>query len=905
MTREVHFNITYQAGWQQELYILGSTPFLGEWVEHQALRLHSADGLHWCGSITLPVEVQELSYIYLVRDKQGDTVRREWKPLHQIQVPSSALSHIYCYDLWIDRPKHTAYYSSAFYDVLYRRTIDKADTLTTSEQSLLRLTLLAPTIPQNKVVYLSGATDLLGNWQVDAAQKMLYLGQGRWQIDLPIDEATLDGHIEFKYFVADLHRYAPIWEEGDNRVLSLEPNTVRGSWHIHSGATLMAELPQTRVAGLVAPLFSMRHDQDFGIGDFRSLREHIDWAEKTGLHVLQILPINDTTFYRDWRDSYPYNAISTDALNPIYIDLLDLEPLSDSTLQGHFVQEAKSLREATSVLYPQVATLKEKYLRQHFDEYGKATARKRAYKSFVQDNKSWLIPYIAFCILRDRHPNTCFDSWGAYQAFDRQAIEAFIEQPKQQQEAKYHIYTQYLLHEQLSAVAKYAEERGVVLKGDLPIGVAPHSVEVWTQATLFHTNRSAGAPPDDFARDGQNWGFPTYNWERMQEDNLAWWQQRFSRLGQYFKAIRIDHILGFFRIWEIPMGQCSGVLGHFNPAHPQPLSYWQQQLGFNGDITLLCRPIIAVGQAEELFGSYLTLLIQDGFLLWSDSHQQTLSPRYSEQKRWLSVSPNDIAGGNDSITKLIELCKEVALIADSNDSTLYHPRIAFERSLRFATWEKHLQDKWLQLSHGYFYEWHNTLWQETAHRRLSSICQSTDMLICAEDLGMIPKTVPETLEALGILSLELERMPKNLTASGYSTLQDLPYISVCTTSTHDMPPLRAWWQTLSYREQAEYIQSQQGNRGLSLESASDKIYRSIITAHLSSPSMLVVLPMQDWLSIDGSLHLQQAKDEQINHPENAQQHWGYRLPLSMRELQERAPQLSTNIKLLLETLGRE
>ncbi len=292
--------------------------------------------------------------------------------------------------------------------------------------------------------------------------------------------------------------------------------------------------PGFRGAGTAIPVFSLRSEEGFGVGEFRDIPKFVDWMERTGQCVLQLLPINDTTRHGEWGDSYPYSPVSSFALHPIYIHLPEVGVKEDAA----YLKAKKELNALPTVDYPRVVKLKIKYLKLAFAKNGAKDLATPACRKFIKDNAFWLEPYAQFCAKRD----------GISPDFYR--------------------WVQFHLDKQLSRAVKYAHEKGVFLKGDLPIGVGRDSVDAATYPQLYNLDSSAGAPPDFFSTDGQNWGFPTYNWEEMAKDDYAWWKARLRTMAKYFDAYRIDHILGFFRIWEIPLPHKSGLLGHFNPAMP-------------------------------------------------------------------------------------------------------------------------------------------------------------------------------------------------------------------------------------------------------------------------------------------------------------------------------------------------
>ena len=294
------------------------------------------------------------------------------------------------------------------------------------------------------------------------------------------------------------------------------------------------DLPGFRGAGTAVPVFSLRTADDFGIGDFRDLRPLVDWAASTGQCIIQLLPVNDTTRKGEWKDSYPYSPVSTFALHPLYLRLQDIGVKPTAA----FLKQQKELNALPEIDYPRVFKAKMAWIRKAYETCGAADMESQAFKKFYRENIEWLPEYTGFCARRDGL------------------------------EPEYYAWQQFHLDRQFSEEADYARSRGVHFKGDLPIGVSSDSAEAYWHPELFNLDSSTGAPPDFFSADGQNWGFPTYNWDEMAKDDYAWWKARLRKMSRYFDAFRIDHILGFFRIWEIPAGEKSGTQGHFNPALP-------------------------------------------------------------------------------------------------------------------------------------------------------------------------------------------------------------------------------------------------------------------------------------------------------------------------------------------------
>lgn len=884
----VTFSIEYRALPNERIWLQRQLSPDSSLDATKAFPLEDLGDGRWQTTLDLP-HSPSFCYSYYLGGPEGKPLRREWRIKHTL--PSTVVGkHLFTQDRWIDQPADAPSFSRALCDVLYQRR-GEADGLTSSTP-YLAFSVFAPSLRPEEGLFISGASPLLGSWEADEALPLSYLGQGRWMISLPLPLGTELGEavaLSYKYLIRTTEG-GWLWEEGANREAMLPTGASYDGIHFQD-SFLHLPTRSIRTAGIVAPLFSLRSEQDWGIGDFATLREAIDLVAEAEMHALQLLPINDTTFARDKGDSYPYNAISVDALHPIYADLSELGGLSDPARQQAFEEEAAELRSLPQVDYPRVLALKERYLRAAFAERGSTELASLDFSAFFAESEHWLRPYALYCVLRDQHSGVPPSHWAGWEQYDALRAATFAEKPEVREEIRYYYWLQFVLDRQLRAVRRYAEERRVFLKGDLPIGVAPHGVDVWIDPSLFHTDQSAGAPPDDFAADGQNWGFPTYDWERMQTDDFGWWRKRFARQAHYFHAFRIDHILGFFRIWEVPRSEHSGLLGHFHPALPYTLGEWQELLGVDFPVELLTQPLIYRADLAEVLGeSALEALCQQGYLK-ETSLEDFYHLLHTKQCDYDQPQLKE-ALGEEACLQLQQLCTETSLIRDPY-SEGYHPRIALERSRLFGRWDAELQGRWQAVSGDFFYVRHNELFQQTALRRLGALIEHTDLLLCAEDLGMIPATVPAVLEALQILSLELERMPKSFTPTGWADPKAFPSRSIATTSTHDMPSLRGWWSALPKSEQERYLSEElKQEEPLSEE----ELYRKIVAAHLDSPALATILPLSDWMSLEHRLWLTSPEDEQINHPEDPAQYWSYRFPLSVSSLRQHYPEWLTLIK---------
>ena len=640
-----------------------------------------------------------------------------------------------------------------------------------------------------------------------------------WSMEIPVDHAieyfytvTWQGREKRSEWVLCPHSFDPT--EVSNPEL---PAVQRDAW---------LDAPEDfRVAGTLIPVFSLRSRRSFGVGDFGDLRQMVDWVATTGQRLLQILPINDTTSSHTWADSYPYSCISVFALHPQYVELGALPPLKSEADRQRFDQMRQELNSLRQIDYERVNAAKMEYLHLVYEQEGKKTLASAAFKTFFAENERWLVPYAQYCFLRDTYGTGDFSQWPDHNTWDEGERKA-LSSPRNKafKEIAFYLFVQFVLADQLSSVHAYARTRGVILKGDIPIGVARHGCDVWQEPRYFNLNGQAGAPPDDFAEDGQNWGFPTYNWDEMLRDGCQWWERRFRNMAHYFDAYRIDHVLGFFRIWEIPMPVKSGLLGQFSPSQ-----------------ALTREEIINAGISEETLKNNTAPIIKDA-----------------------------------------NVSTDFLFLRDHKNPEVFHPRISAQKTSCFSRLSNQEQQAYNALYDNYFYHRNNQFWYEEAMQKLPKLVKATRMLCCAEDLGMVPACVQWVMDELGILSLELESMPKEAWVR-FGHVERNPRRSVATISSHDTPTLRMWWDE-DYERTQDYYNNILGMEGPAPHPLSGQMARHIIQRHLDCPSMLCVIALQDWLAIDEHLRLKDANAERINIPANPRHYWRYRMHLNIEDL---------------------
>lgn len=879
------FKIDYQTTWGETLFVSGSTPQLGQWDPARALQMKNQYPGEW--QVALETEVAELEYNYLLQDKNGNYIR-EWGPCRKVSFKKSNIEEARLRDFWrTGADPENALYSSAFQNVLLKRKDSSPKQKRNAWDKTLRLQLHSPFIDPRYHFALLGNDSILGEW--DEARALVLEGSNAplWKIDL--DASLLRFPLHYKYVIYDTENKRVIeWEEGNNRVIRDFVCESRQSLKIHTDEKFRQVTCQWKGAGVAVPLFSLRTEHSGGIGEFTDLYQLVDWSKKCGLKLIQLLPLNETVATHSWIDSYPYKSISVMALHPVFLNITKIGVLDEESLMIGFIKALSGFNGQESVHYEEVHKIKSKYFKMIFDQQMEMFLESPAYLDFFKANKEWLVPYAAFCYLRDQNKTANFRLWKSHSSYSRKEIE-HLTSPRNHPvypDIAVHYFIQYHAHKQLSEAVAYARTNGIVLKGDIPIGISPNSVEAWTQPDLFNLSQQAGAPPDDFADLGQNWGFPTYNWEVMAKDGYQWWKNRLKHMSRYFDAFRIDHIVGFFRIWEIPVQHIFGTMGHFNPALPFSRDeIIDRGITFNEE--RYTKPYIRDYFLRGLFGEF-TEEVRKKYLSEYEPGKFNLKPGFTTQKEvWdhfeASLKGGQISGKESRIRDgLCSLISEVLFVRDPVHPSLFHPRIAFHDTNSYMNLGDSLRYQLDELYIEYFYHRHDEFWRAQAMKRLPAILQSTDMLVCGEDLGMIPDCVPGVMKELGILSLEVQRMPKDPKIE-YLHPADAPYLSVSTTSTHDTSTLRGWWEEDPVKSE-RFFRTIMGNQASFSKVMEPWLARDIVLQHFWSPAMWAIFPIQDLLAMDEELRRQDFEAERINIPAVAQHYWRYRIHLTLEKL---------------------
>ena len=863
------FQINYRTVYGQELCIVETGSQVAGWTEANPLVLDCQGEDFWTTTVQLAAK-GTIVYKYAIRLQEGGYIYEAG--LDRKLTIRATDKQVVMRDFWQTVDYEKVFYSTAFLKSLFKRSpAPESAKKPKAKTGNVTFTIDLPQILPSQGVAIVGGIKQLGDWNVDKKLPMSDADFPVWKADIEVSGVEA---FEYKYVIYDL---------ATGNVCDMEWGENRHAWGLpEKGSRLRVNdrsfrrtMPRFRGAGVAVPVFSLRTEDGFGIGEFQDLKKLADWAALTGQKMIQTLPINDTTLTHTNRDSYPYNAVSVFALHPIYINIEKMGRLTPA-MKKKYEATKKKFNAKTIADYQCVYDEKMIYFEALYQSDCDACFASAEYKAFFEKNKGWLEPYAAFLAKRDK------------------------------KQTGFYYFLQFHADKQLSDAVAYAHSIGVAMKGDIPIGISPDSVDAAVEPNLFNLDASAGAPPDDFSISGQNWGFPTYNWDEMAKDGYDWWRRRFTKMQDYFDAYRIDHILGFFRIWQMRKTDVWGLCGHFVPALP----YSYDDLCAQGvclDWDRMTKPYIRSNFLGDVLG-YDTewakknaLLTRDGYVYWfrpefdTQVKVQEWYDRLMEDPKQLKAAGLSKEAAKNICNGLIYLHCEVLMVEDQRRPGWLHPRISIYQSHSFNELYSDQKEVLMRIYNEYFYRRHTQFWRDSAMRKLPTLIGATKMLCCGEDLGMVPACVPDVMHELQILSLEIQRMPKDPTVK-FAHPADAPYQSVCTTGTHDMNPLRAWWEEDRAVTQ-QFYNEQMGWWGDAPKEMTPEIAEFIINQHMYSPAMWTILPLQDWLAIDADVRIKDQFADRINLPSDPRHFWNYRMHLTLEKL-KKCDALNAKIKKL-------
>lgn len=893
---KIDFYLGYYTVPGQSLYITGNLGVLGNNDVNHAHQMDFINKDYWHTSI----EIDELfndtiEYRYVLKTEKNDflidgeqhrTIKQNGKDVIVI-------------DSWTSGGDYAnVFYTAPFQNVFFKD--QKHFKFKPAEPFTHIFKIKAPLLKENEAVCLVGSNNQLKNWQT--GDPVLLQKSGDWWVGF-VDLAGAQFPLAYKYGIYNLKKKEFVsFEEGDNRLLHFTASPSQETI-LHDGF-IRVNYNHWKAAGVSIPVFSLRTKESFGIGEFPDLKLLVDWAVECGLKLIQLLPVNDTIATHTWKDSYPYAAISAFALHPIYINMERTAGKKNATIIKSLAKKKKQLNALPEIDFETVLRFKINTLKEIYEAEGSGFLKEKDFTEFFEQNRYWLKPYAAFCLLRDRFETSEFSNWKNYSVYNEEEIERLCTpKSKQYKNIAFWYFVQYHLHLQLKDAVKYAHKKGIAIKGDIAIGVYRNGCDAWSHPDLFNMDQQAGAPPDDFAVKGQNWGFPTYNWAKMQEDHFTWWRKRFEQMSYYFDAFRIDHILGFFRIWSIPIDSVEGIMGKFVPAIPINIQeFAENAIWFDYD--RFCKPFITEEIIDQSFGEHAAFA-RNSFFQKNEKDIYELKEEFNTQRKVQHYfSQQDEHDENKKIKEaLFNIISNVILFEEpGSGKEAFHFRISIEHTSSYQQLDDNLKKKIWDLYIHYFYYRHDALWEKEALKKLPALKEATNMLICGEDLGMVPASVPGVMQQLGILSLEIQRMPKKAQMDFFYP-QNAPYLSVITPSTHDMSTVRGWWEEDPAKTQLFFnkVLQEQGEAPFFCE---PWINRAIVMQHLYSPAMWSIFQLQDLLGISEKLRRPNPNEERINVPANSNHYWRYRMHFLLEDLLKEK-EYNQQVKDLVENSGRD
>jgi 4-alpha-glucanotransferase len=895
----ITFQLKFHTKFGQTLHITGNHEIFGNKDIAKALPMRYLNDDLWTVTINLDkatIPPEGIVYNYFIRYEDG-IVSFDWGADKVLLAPALKTAEVFISDAW----NFAGYFENAFYTEPFKHVLLKNNYTPVKTKAPKTAThifkIKAPLLAKGQTLCLTGSATELGNW--DASKAVVLSRQADedfFSAKLDLSDAVMP--VVYKYAVFDIEQQKVLRHEGGSNRILFNACAKNRQIVVNDG---FAVLPNNswKGAGVAVPVFSLRSNNSCGAGEFTDIKLLVDWAKAAGLKLIQLLPVNDTTATHTWTDSYPYAAISAFALHPMYLHLQDIvQPKNKQVLEG-FETEKERLNKLDTVDYEAVNTLKWGILKKVYPLQKVALFASDDYQQFFKQNEHWLVPYAAFCYLRDKYNTADFNRWHGYTTYNAAEIKPLLNLASgAYDDIAIHFFVQYHLHVQLKEANQYAHANGVIVKGDIPIGVYRYGADAWQNPELYHMDMQAGAPPDDFAVTGQNWSFPTYNWGKMRESEFAWWKQRFEQMSYYFDAFRIDHILGFFRIWSIPVQSVEGIMGHFEPAIPvYRIEFDEKNIWF--DHNRYCKPYITDKLLNDVFGDQQNY-VKHTFLNYDGFGNYQLQPAFDTQRKVENYFAEQADNLHNKWLKqaLFNVISNVIFFeVEGSKGRQFHFRFGAEGTSSFKNLDGHTQNQLRDLYVNYFFRRQDEFWKQKALEILPGLKRSTNMLVCGEDLGLVPACVPDVMRQLGLLSLEIQRMPKDSTRSFFHPA-DAPYLSVVTPSTHDMSTIRGWWEENRAKTQ-QFYNNELGQWGDAPHFCDAWINKAIVIQHLNSPAMWSIFQVQDILGTSKEIRRDDPHEERINVPAIPKYYWRYRMHLPLEKLLEASDfnnDLFSNIK---------
>jgi len=642
-----------------------------------------------------------------------------------------------------------------------------------------------------------------------------------------------------------------------------------------------------RLIGAVVPVGALRSKNGMGVGEFHDLAAFALLCKKMKIGLIQILPVNDTGF-----ESSPYSSLTAFGLHPLYLRIEDLEEFEAAgrPIKKRIKEARERFDKETRFSHYEVLKEKLEICRAVF-ELKKAEITESAKTGNIAawiERNSWVKVYAVYRRLKEANELSSWKFWKEYRDVTAADIEKLWADNDLFEEHIFWVWLQQALDAQFSKAAKAITDAGIVLEGDLPILMNEDSCDVWAHPDIFIQDLSAGAPPDFYSPDGQNWGFPIYNWKAQEEDNFSWWRKRLEIAGRFYQAYRIDHVLGFFRIWASSRHDSSSALGRYVPYTPVTTRDLNDLKFDSGRIRWLSRPHITTAELWDELKKDLGGVFSDAEI--AASAQKIFSEaleRINKEELWLFKG--SISGEKDIHQIGFRPLIEKYLVKKWHDRLF----IEYEKGKFFPSWffrdskaykslnenERNALEELLEKRRVKS----EKIWEAQGKKLLSVLVESSHMLPCAEDLGETPACVPKVLSKLKILGLRVVRWHRlwGKESQPYIPFEEYPELSVCTPAVHDSCTVREWWEREANQGQfAGFI----GVPSL------PKMYnpgtaKIILSKIAAARSRFRVFQIQDLLHLSNKWYSKDPASERINVPgTNNEFNWTYRLPAPIEEI---------------------
>jgi len=641
--------------------------------------------------------------------------------------------------------------------------------------------------------------------------------------------------------------------------------------------------------GVLTPVSSLRSERSVGTGEFADLTLLAAWVKDAGLNIIQILPVNDTG-----SDSSPYSAQSAFALHPLYLRLDDLPELKGS---GGFEKRVQELRKALSgeprLEYERVLDAKHEFLQDLYQARRDDIGKDPALQAWMLEN-DWVREYAVFRVLKARNNRQAWWQWEEHQNPTDKLIADFWKDETTRPQLIFFAWIQYRLEQQLRSAKTALTELGVLLKGDIPILMNEDSVDLWRQRDFFRTDLRAGAPPDMFSSLGQNWGFPVYDWHVLENTDYSWWRSRVRQASKFYHAYRIDHVLGFFRIWAIPTEHESGILGRFEPS--ATLSRAElHAAGFSDErIRWLAEPHIPGSALRDSLGKESEGCISQLLEQIGSEDLYLFQPKAGGERGIYAAECS-----KEAKEFLVEQYRDRALIKIDDETYIYS--WSFRECSRYTTLNEHENQVFEGLVQR-IGEQNERIWEIQGRKTLQMMRETVDILPCAEDLGVVPESVPEVLGSLGILSLKVPRWTHDYDQPGEPFIppENYPFLSVCAPSVHDTSTLREWWNVELSDSERSAFWTLLGYTGTAPGEFDPDTARKVIQGLLATSSVFCVFQLQDLFALEPDLCSTDPAHERVNIPGTANSvNWSYRIPENLEDILRRE-KLKVSIRELAE-----